>query len=344
MSNGHSPARVLGKDRLPRTAAAAIGAVCAAACSTVVAQSPRDVAYPTRNIRFIVPFFPGGTPDINARMIADKLRTRFNQPVIVDNRPGANGSIGMSLAAKAPPDGHTIVIATVGTWAVNPYLYKLSYDTLTDFAPIIHIVSISGVLAVHPSLPAHNVKELIALAHKRPGVLNYGSSGVGGFGHLCGALFASLAKVDITLVPHKSQAAAVSDLMGGHIHLLFNIPVSVVPHMRSGRLRGLAVTSTKRIEIAPELPPLAEAGVPGYENTTWNAIAAPANTPQPIIELLNREIRAVMLQPDAAAAVREQGAFVTATKPEEFHAYLRKELAKYGKLVKEAGIKPESGS
>jgi len=309
----------------------------------VAAQVPRDAAaYPTKTIRFIVPFFPGGTPDINARMIAEKLRARFNQPVIVDNRPGANGSIGMALAAKSPADGHTLVIATVGTWAVNPYLYKLNYDVLTDFAPVIHIVAISGVLAVHPSVPAHDVKELIALARKRPGDLNYGSSGVGGFGHMSGALFASLAEVNIVLVPHKSQAAAVTDLLSGQIHLLFNIPVSVVPHMRTGRLRGLAVTSAKRIEIAPQLPPISEAGVPGYENTTWNAIAAPAHTPRPIVELLNREIKSIMQLPEAAAAAREQGAIVTATTPEEFHAYLRKELAKFGKLVKEAGIKAET--
>lgn len=324
-------------DKLPTVSRIALCALTAASLNAQ-AQAP---AYPSKPIRFVVPFFPGGTPDINARMIAEKLRARFNQPVVVDNRPGANGSIGMSLVAKAPADGHTIVIATVGTWAVNPYLYKSSYDVLTDFAPISHIVAISGVLAVHPSLPVHSVKELIALARKRPGDLNFGSSGVGGFGHLCGALFASMAKVNIVLVPHKSQAAAVSDLIGGHIHLLFNIPVSVVPHMRTGRLRGLAVTGTRRIEIAPELPPLAEAGVPGYENTTWNAIAAPANTPRPIIELLNREIRAIMLLPEAAAAAREQGAVVTATSPEEFGEYLRKELAKYGKLVKEAGIKAE---
>src|SRR5262245_60955802 len=207
--------------------APAAGIVFAIACviapALAIAQSPRDTAYPTKTIRFIVPFFPGGTPDINARMIAEKLRARFNQPVVVDNRPGANGSIGMALAAKAPPDGHTLVIATVGTWAVNPYLQKLSYDVLTDFAPVIHIVAISGVLAVHPSLPAHSVKELIALARKRPGDLNYGSSAVGGFGHMSGALFASLAKVNITLVPHKSQAAAVTDLLSGQIHLLFNI-------------------------------------------------------------------------------------------------------------------------
>ena len=317
--------------------------VAGATCIHAGAQTARDLGYPSKPIRFIVPFFPGGTPDINARLIADKLRVRFGQPVIVDNRPGANGSIGMTLAAKSPADGHTLVIATVGTWAVNPYLYKLSYDTLTDFAPIIHIVSISGVLAVHPSLPVKNVKELIVLARQRPGDLNYGSSGVGGFGHLCGALFASLAKVNIVLVPHKSQGAAVNDLIGGQIHLLFNIPVSVVPHVRSGRLRGLAVTGNTRIEIAPELPTIAEAGVPGYENTTWNAIAAPANTPQPIIELLNREIKAIMHLPEAVAAVRSQGAAVTATTPEEFHTYLRKELAKFGKLVKEAGIKTETG-
>jgi tripartite-type tricarboxylate transporter receptor subunit TctC len=311
--------------------------------ATAHAQAGREGTYPSKTIRFIVPFFPGGTPDINARMIAERLRVRFNQPVIVDNRPGANGSIGMGIAAKSPPDGHTLVIATVGTWAVNPYLYKLGYDVLTDFAPIIHIVAISGVLVVHPSLPVHSVKDLIALARKRPGDLNYGASGIGGFGHLCGALFASATKVNLMFVPHKSQAAAVTDLLSGEIQLLFNIASTVVPHMRTGRLRGLGVTSSSRIEIAPELPTLAEAGVPGYENTTWNAIAAPANTPQPIVALLNREIKAIMQTPEAVNAAREQGAVVTATTPEEFHAYLRKELGKFGKLVKEAGIKADGG-
>lgn len=317
--------------------------VAGAACTYAGAQAPREAAYPAKTIRIVVPFFPGGTPDINARMIADKLRARFNQPVIVDNRPGANGSIGMGMVAKAPADGHTLIIATVGTWTVNPYLYKLSYDVLTDFAPVIHIVSIAGVLAVHPSLPVRSVKELIGLAGKRPGDLNYGSTGVGGFGHLCGALFASLAKVNMVHVPHKSQAAAVTDLVGGHIQVLFNIPVSVVPHIKTGRLRGLGVTSSARIEIAPELPTIAEAGVPGYENTTWNAIAAPANTAPSIIELLNREIKAIMHLPEAVHAAREQGAAVTATTPEEMHAILRKELAKFGKLVNAMGIKSDAG-
>jgi len=294
-------------------------------------------------MRLIVPYFPGGTPDIQGRMIAEKLRTRFGQPVVVDNRPGANGSIGMGLAAKAPADGYTWVIAPVGPWAVNPHMYKLGYDTTNDIVPLIHVASTPGVLLLHPSLPAKNVKELIALARKRPGELNYSSAGVGGYGHMCGALFASLAKVNIVHIPHKSQAAAVNDLIGGHLHLLFNVASPVIGHVKSGRLRGLATTAAKRMEVLPDLPTMGEAGVPGYENTTWTGMGVPGNTPRATVEFLNHEIKAVLQLPDMIAALREQGATVTATSPQEFAEYLKAELAKFARLIKETGIRAEGG-
>ncbi|MGZ9080223.1 MAG: Bug family tripartite tricarboxylate transporter substrate binding protein [Burkholderiales bacterium] len=308
-------------------------------CAGAAAQT-KDAAFPTKPLRLIVPYFPGGTPDIQGRMIADRLKARFGQLVIVDNRPGANGSIGMGLVARAPADGHTFVIAPVGPWAVNPHLYKLPYDVLTDFAPVIHVAATPGVLVVHPSIPAKNVKELIALARKHPGDLNYGSTGVGGFGHMCGELFTAMAKVKMTHVPHKSQAAALTDVMGGHIQVLFNVATPAIPHIRSGKIRGLATTGRTRMEVLPQLPTIDEAGVPGYENTTWNGIGAPAKTPQPIIDLLNREMRDVLQLPEVKEIARADGATITATTPEQFGRYLKSEYDKFAKLVKEAGIKP----
>ena len=306
------------------------------------AQAPSgDAAYPSRPIRFVVPYFPGGTPDIQGRRLADKLRERFGQPVVVDNRPGANASIGMGIVARAPADGYTIVIAPVGPWAVNRYLYKLPYDVQKDFAPIIHITTTPGVLVVHPSVPATTVKELIALAKQKPGELNYGSTGVGGFGHMCGELFTLLAGVKMTHVPHKSIAAALSDVMGGHLQVLFNVASPTIPQIKAGKVRALGTTGATRFEALPDVPTIAEAGVPGYENTTWNAIAAPARTPQPVIQRLNREINAILQLPDVREAARVEGSTIIGGTPEQFRRFLQSELAKYGKLVKAAGIKYE---
>ncbi|MBI3918361.1 MAG: tripartite tricarboxylate transporter substrate binding protein [Betaproteobacteria bacterium] len=314
----------------------------AALAGAANAQAPSGgAAYPSRPIRFVVPYFPGGTPDIQGRRLAEKLRERFGQPVVVDNRPGANASIGMGIVARAPADGYTIVIAPVGPWAVNRYLYKLPYDVLKDFAPIIHITTTPGVLVVHLSVPATTVKELIALAKQKPGELNYGSTGVGGFGHMCGELFTLLAGVKMTHVPHKSIAAALSDVMGGHLQVLFNVASPTIPQIRAGKVRALGTTGATRFEALPDVPTIAEAGVPGYENTTWNAIAAPARTPQPVIQRLNREINAILQLPDVREAARVEGSTIIGGTPEQFRKFLQSELAKYGKLVRAAGIKYE---
>ncbi len=316
---------------------AAIG-ISAGARAQAISNEP---AYPTKPIRFVVPYFPGGTPDIQGRRLAEKLRERLGQPIVIDNRPGANASIGMGIAARAPADGYTIIIAPVGPWAVNPHLYKLPYDVLKDFAPIIHVTTTPGVLVVHPSVPVKTVKELIALAQQKPGELNYGSTGVGGFGHMCGELFTMMAKVKMTHVPHKSIAAALTALIGGHIQVLFNVASPTIPQIKSGKVRALATTGATRLDALPELPTIAEAGVPGYENTTWNAIAGPARTPRPIIERLNKEFNAILQLPDLQEAARAEGSTIVGGTPERFYDYLKLELAKFGKLVKEAGIKYE---
>ena len=317
--------------------------LAASAFSTVASAQAtfKAPAYPTKPIRFVVPYFPGGTPDIQGRRLAEKLRDRLGQPIVIDNRPGANASIGMGIVARAPADGYTIIIAPVGPWAVNPHLYKLPYDVLKDFAPIIHVTTTPGVLVVHPSVPVKTVKELIALARQKPGELNYGSTGVGGFGHMCGELFALMTKVKMTHVPHKSISAALSDLMGGHIQVLFNVASPTIPQIKSGKVRGLATTGATRLDALPDLPTIAEAGVPGYENTTWNAMAAPARTPRPIIERLNKELNAILKMPDIQEAARAEGSTIIGGAPEQFRDYLKSEYAKFGKLVKAAGIKYE---
>ncbi len=305
--------------------------------------TPKEPAYPSKPIRFVVPFPPGGTADIQGRMLAEKLAQRLGQPVVIDNRGGANGIIGMEIVARAPADGYTIVLATVGTWAVHPYLYKLPYDVLKDFAPIIHVATTPVVLVVHPSVPVKTVKQLIALARQRPGELNYGSVGVGGLFHISAELFAFMTKIKMTHVPYKGGALALTDLIAGHIHLMFNSTLVAAPHIKSGKVRALATTGAKRVAALPDLPTIAEAGVPGYEGSTWSAIGAPARTPRAIIERLNKELAAILQMPDIQERHAAAGSTITGGTPEQFHDYLKSELAKFGKLVKEAGIKGEAG-
>jgi tripartite-type tricarboxylate transporter receptor subunit TctC len=299
--------------------------------------------YPAKPVRFVVPFVPGGPTDIQGRMLGEKLGQRLGQQVIVDNRGGAGGNIGMELTAKSPPDGYTIVIATVGTWAVNPYLYQLPYDVVRDFAPITQVSTSPGALIVHPSVPVKNVKELIALARKRPGELNYGSSGVGGFGHICGELFNLMTGTKMTHIPYKSSAPSLTDLMAGNIQVLFNNLISTTPFVKTGRVRALATTGAKRSPALPDLPTLDEAGLKGYENSSWSAVAAPAGTPPAIISRLNKEFIEILRMPDIQKRHAEVGAEIIASTPEQFHAYLKSELAKFSKLVKAAGIKAATG-
>ncbi|MGZ8203797.1 MAG: Bug family tripartite tricarboxylate transporter substrate binding protein [Burkholderiales bacterium] len=301
----------------------------------------KEAAYPTRPIRIVVPFPPGGTPDIQGRIMSEKLAPRFGQPVVIDNRAGANGIIGMEIVARAAPDGYTMIMTTVGTWSVHPYLYKLPYDVLKDFAPVVNIASTPSVLLVHPSLPVTSVKDLIALAKQRPGEINYGSVGVGGFFHICAELFAFMTDIRMTHVPYKGGALALSDLIGGHIHTMFNSTIVAAPHIKSGKVRALATSGAKRAAVLPDLPTIAEAGVPGYEGTTWTAVGAPARTPRAVVDRVNREFNAVLQMPDVQERLAAGGSTVNGGTPEQFQAHLKSELAKYGKLVKAAGIKSD---
>ena len=310
-------------------------ALLALAVTTSVLAQP----WPSKPIRFIVPFPPGGTTDIQARMINERLGARLGQPVVLDNRGGANGAIGMEIVARAPADGYTMIISTVGTWTVAPHLSKLPYDVQTDFAPLIHLATTPGVLLVHPSVPAKNVKELIALAKARPNELTYGSSGIGGFGQMCAELFAVTANIKMTHVPYKGSAPSLIGLMGGHIQVLFNSALPTMPHIKSGKMRALATTGAKRMSILPELPTIAEAGLTGYENSTWSGLGMAARTPQPIIDRLNKEINTILQLPEVQEAARADGSMITGGTPEQFRDILKSELAKFGKLVKQAGIK-----
>ena len=317
---------------------------CSLLAATLVASNAALAqAWPAKPIRFIVPFPPGGTTDIQARMINERLGAKLGQPVVLDNRGGANGAIGMEIVARAPADGYTMIISTVGTWTVAPHLSKLPYDVQTDFAPLIHMATTPGVLLVHPSVPAKNVKELITLAKTRPGELTYGSSGIGGFGQMCAELFAVTANIKMTHVPYKGSAPSLIDLMGGHIQILFNSALPTMPHIKSGKMRALATTGAKRMSILPELPTVAEAGLTGYENSTWSALGMAARTPQPVIERLNKEINAILQLPEVQEAARADGSMITGGTPEQFREILKSELAKFGRLIKQAGIKGDAG-
>ena len=235
------------------------------------------------------------------------------------------------------------MIATVGTWAVNPFPYTLPFDVVKDFSPITQVSTAAGVLAVHPSVAAKSVKDLIALAKEKPGSLNYGSSGVGGFGHVSGELFTLMTNTKMTHVPYKSSAPSLTDLISGQIQVLFNNMISTTPHVKANRIRALATTGAKRSPALPDIPTVAESGVPGYENSSWSAVAGPAGLPKPLVARLHKEFVDILRMPDIAQKHAEVGAEIIASTPEQFHAYLKSEVAKFGKLVKAAGIKAAAG-
>ncbi len=316
---------------------------CAVACVWIVlpAHAAQVSPYPNKAIRLVVPVPPGGTPDIQARMLGEKLAQRLGQPVVIDNRGGGGGIVGMEIVARAPADGYTLVSATVGAWAVTPHFSKLPYDTQKDFAPIIQIATTPGLLVVHPSIAAKTVKDLIALARQKPGGLNYASGGLGGYSHVSAELFNSMAQVRLTGVQYKGAAPAMTELIGGHTQLMFNTVITTLPHVKSGKLRALATTGANRLPSLPDLLTVAEAGVPGYENSSWTALGAPARTPRAIIERVNRELAAVLQLPDIIEKHAAVGSVITGGTPEQFRDYLKTEFIKFGKLVKEAGLKGE---
>ncbi|HZE58998.1 MAG TPA: tripartite tricarboxylate transporter substrate binding protein [Burkholderiales bacterium] len=298
--------------------------------------------YPAKPIHLIVPFPPGGGNDTVARAIGQEISPELGQPVVIDNRPGAGGSVGAELAAKAPADGYTLFLAGVGSHVVNPNLHaKLPYDPLKDFAPITLIASAPSVLVVNPSVPARNIAEFTAHARANPGKLNYASNGNGSAAQLAAAMYESMAGVKMVHVPYKGIAPALTDLLGGEVQLMFGTVVALVPHIQSGRLRALAVTGKKRSALIPEVPTLRESGLPEYEAGSWYGIEAPAGTPRAVIDRLNAVIVKALRQPDVAKRLAAEGAEVIGSTPEEFGAHIKSELARVEKVVRAAGIRIE---
>jgi tripartite-type tricarboxylate transporter receptor subunit TctC len=297
--------------------------------------------YPVKPIRIVVPAPPGGGTDILSRTLAQKLGERLGQQVIVDNRPGASGMIGTDVVAKAAPDGYTLLMAYT-SHVINPGLQpKIPYDTLNDFAPVSMVGVIPSVLVLHPSVPVRSVKELIALAKAKPGALNYASAGSGSATHLSGVLFGSMAGVNIVHVPYKGGAPALNDVLGGHVSFMFANLAPTVPHLKSGRLRALAVTSAKRTSAMPELPTMAEAGLRGYEATAWFALLAPAKTPAAVIGKLNAEAVSILQLPDVKERLASQGADTMPGSPAELDRYIRAEIPKWTKVIRESGARAE---
>ena len=297
--------------------------------------------YPARPIRLIVPFPPGGGTDITARAVAQKLGESWGQTVVVDNRPGANGTIGVDIAAKSAPDGHTLTMIS-SSHAVNTSLYtRQPYDLLKDLTPITQATSQPYAFVINPSVPARSVKELIAVAKAKPGALNYGSSGTGGISHLAGALLGSLTGTTLVHIPYKGGAPATIDVISGQIQMLFGTLLLTGPHIKAGRLRVLAVTTPRRWPGTPDLPTMQEAGVPGFVITQWYGMLAPAKTPQPTVAKLNKEIARILHQPDVKEKLAADGADAVGNTPEQFGAHIKSEIAKYSKLVKQIGLKPE---
>jgi len=312
------------------------------ACCALGALPAYAQDYPRRPVRLIVPFPPGGGNDIVARAVAQELGKSLGQQFVVDNRAGAGGAIGAELAARSPADGYTLFLGGVGSHVVNPSLHaKLSYDPIRDFAPVTLIASAPSVLVVNPSLQATSVAEFTALAKANPGRLNYASNGNGSSAQLAAVLYESMAGVRMVHVPYKGVAPALVDLMSGEVQLMFGTLVAILPHIKAGRLRALAVTGRSRSALLPEVPTLAESGLPGYEAGSWYGILAPAGTPGAIVARLNAEINNAIRQPEVRERLAAEGAEVIGGTPEEFAVHIRSELARMKKLVREGGLRVE---
>lgn len=317
------------------------GLLCLILAAWLCSPAAHGQNYPTRVIRILVGFTPGGTTDVVARVIAQKMSEGFKQSVVIDNRPGAGANIAAELAAKAPPDGYTILAVNPGL-AISATLYaKLGYNALRDLAPVARIADSSHLLIVHPSLPARNIKELIALAKARPGQLNFSSSGVGNADHFAGELFNSMAGIKVVHVPYKGGAQAAQDTVTGQVSMYFSGILVGLPLAKTGKVRALAVATAKRSPLAPEIPTIAEAGLPGYEMTLWNAIFAPAATPKDIIGRLNAEILKALQSHDVQERLAALGAAPGGGSPEDLGAYFRSEVEKFGKIVRALGLKIE---
>lgn len=311
----------------------------AGCCAAAPAQA-QD--YPAKPIRFIAPNLPGGPTDILARLIGQKLAESMGQPVVIENRSGAGGNIGTEAAAKSPPDGYTLVTGNNATFGANVSLYKhLGFDPLKDFAPIVLVATQPNILVVHPALPVTSVRQLIALAKSRPGELNYAGSGMGAAAHLAAELFKSMAGVNIVHIPYKSAGPALVDLIAGQCQLMFATSLSVQPHIKSEKLRALAVTTAKRSRLMPELPTISEAGLPGFEAMTWHGVLTTGGTPPAIVNKLNAEINRALQLPDVRERLGALGAEIIGGTPKEFADHIQREIPKWAKVIKDAGVRLE---
>jgi tripartite-type tricarboxylate transporter receptor subunit TctC len=298
--------------------------------------------YPSKPIKIIVPFAAGGSMDTLARLFGEKLKQAWGQPVIVDNRPGATGIIGTTLAAQAPADGYTLLMVASATMAINPSVFrKLSYDPLKDFAPIMLFVDAPILLVAHPSVRAQSVKQLIALAKAKPGELSFASAGNGSAQHLAGELFKSMAGIDITHVAYKGSAPAIADLLGGQVSLMFDVMPTVIEHVKAGKLRAIAAAGAKRSPLLPEIPTIAEAGLADFEAHSWYGIAAPAKTPRMLVDKLHAQFKQALRTPQLRSRLLELGLEPVGNTPQEFNALIQSEQARYAKLVKAAGVRAD---
>ena len=311
----------------------AVFAVLALAASVVQSQQ-----YPAKPVRIIAPFAPGGGTDFIARLIAQKLTERLGQQVIVENKPGAGGNLGAEFAVKSAPDGYTLLLVA-GSYTVNPSLYKLSFDPVNDIAPIIQLSQGPFVVAVHPSVPAHSLKELIELARREPDKLSYASSGSGSITHLASELFLDMTKTKIVHIPYKGTGPALNDTIAGSTQLIFGSVSTTLQFIKSGRLRGLAVTTPRRISALPDLPTVAEAGVPGYEVVLWHGLVAPKGVPRPIVDRLNREANEVLKAKDMGDLLATDGVAPAGGTPGQFRAVIKADIERWRGVVKQANIK-----
>lgn len=309
-------------------------------CAVFAAAPAQSQTWPSKPIRFIVPFPPGGGTDVMARAVAPKLGEGLGQQVVVDNRSGAGGMIGVELAAKSPPDGYTLGIATVGQISINPNLYaKMPFDPVKDLAPVTMAGNIFNVLIVHPALPAPSVKALIALARARPGELNYGSSGTGAADHLSAELFQVMTKTKMVHVPYKGGPLAMIDLISGNLQLMFSTVPTAVGLIKGGKVRAMAITNSNRYPLMPELPTVAEAGIPGFAVNNWTGVFVPAATPPAVVTRLNAEFVKVLAMPDVKKRLMDNGIDAVSNTPQQFAAYIRGETAKWASVIRDANVK-----
>ena len=331
----------MNRNKFTRVIAAMVLTICLGMLLNNPSLGQTQQTYPNKPVNMIVAFPPGGGTDIVARKLAQALSTQWGQAVIVDNKGGAGGTIGTALAARAEPNGYTVLMATLGNMAINQHLYKMEIDPATDLAAVSNVVGVNFVLVANPSLPANNIQELIALAKSKPGGLNFSSSGTGGAPHLALELFMSMTGTKFAHIPYKGSGPSFADLVGGQVDLTMDSLVQALPHIKSGRLKAIAMLGPKRSAVLPDVPTISESGVPGYDFTNWFGIVVPNKTPNEAINKLNADIVQALAQPELKTTLEAMGADVVGNSPTQFQAQIKSDAAKWGKIIKDGNIKGE---